>query len=105
MTVTVKDGDFAVIPADDHPFGVANEEHGDGVMQANYRAAGLAEMAQAIIENRPHRCNIELALHAVDVMTSILAAGKAKCWIEMTTTCARPEALSPAAANSLLRRI
>ena len=103
VTMTAKGDGFAVIPAADHPFGVPNEEHDDGIVQANYRAAGLAEMAQAISENRPHRCNIELALHAVDVMTSILAAGEAKQWIEMTTTCLRPEALSPSDAHSLMK--
>ena len=101
VTLTAKDGDFATLAGDDHPFGVPNEEHDDGVMQANYRAAGLAEMAQAIVENRPHRCNLDLALHAVEVMTSILAAGEAKRWIEMTTTCERPDALPPNSARLL----
>ncbi|AZV78068.1 gfo/Idh/MocA family oxidoreductase [Parasedimentitalea marina] len=101
VTLTAKDGDFATLTGDDHPFGVPNEEHDDGVMQANYRAAGLAEMAQAIVENRPHRCNLDLALHAVEVMTSILAAGEAKRWVEMTTTCERPDALPPKSARLL----
>ncbi len=43
---------------------------------ANYRTAGLADMALAILEGRPHRCSLEVALHAVDVMTSILKAGE-----------------------------
>ncbi|WIY25179.1 Gfo/Idh/MocA family protein [Parasedimentitalea psychrophila] len=103
VTLATKGDDFAVLAASDHPFGVANEEDNDGRLQANYRAAGLAEMAQAISEDRLHRCNIDLALHAVDVMTAILAAGETRQWIEMTTSCARPAPLSPAAALSLLR--
>ncbi|OUS36706.1 oxidoreductase [Rhodobacterales bacterium 56_14_T64] len=102
VTVTEKGDDYGVIPATDHPFGVPNEEHGGGVLQANYRAAGLADMVQSINEGRPHRCNIDVALHAIDVMTSILGAGETRQWIEMTTTCERPAALSTTAALALL---
>ncbi|SEW45688.1 Predicted dehydrogenase [Cognatiyoonia koreensis] len=83
----------------DHPFGRVNDDEG----RANYRCAGLADMATAIAENRPHRCNIDLAVHAVDVMTSILKAGEERRFVEMATTCERPAALSPAEAGALLR--
>jgi len=102
VAVTNRGDEYSVIPATDHPFGVPNEEHGGGVMQANYRAAGLADMAQSINEGRLHRCNIDVALHAVDVMTSILAAGETRQWITMTTTCKRPTALTTTAALALL---
>lgn len=81
----------------DHPFARAN----DGV-QANYRAAGLADMALAITEGRPHRCSMEFSLHVVDVMTSILQSGETGQVLDLTTTCERPEALSPEAAKGLL---
>lgn len=103
VAVTTKGDDYSTVPKTDHPFGVPNEDHG-GVMQANYRAAGLADMAQSISEGRLHRCNIDVALHAVDVMTSILKAGETQQWIKMTTTCARPDALTPAAAVELLKK-
>lgn len=80
-----------------HPFSVAN----DGG-RANYRAAGLTDMAQAIMTGRPHRCSLDFALHVVDVMTSILTAGEKKRVIEIGTTCTRPEALGPDAAQALL---
>lgn len=86
------------VPAWDHPFGVVNADEG----RANYRCAGLADMATAIAENRTHRCNIDLAVHAVDVMTSILKAGEERRFVEMATTCERPDALSPEAAQALL---
>lgn len=85
----------------DHPFGVPNQIHGDRAM-ANYRCAGLADMAQAIAEGRPHRCNADLAVHAVDVMTGILRAGETRSFVSMTTTCDRPAALSPDEARALL---
>jgi len=86
----------------DHPFGIPNEPHGDR-MQANYRTAGLADMVQGIAENRPHRCSLELAIHAVDVMTSILKSGEIGAFVEIGTTCARPAPLTPDQAQNLLK--
>ncbi len=86
----------------DHPFGVTNMTDGQGNPRANYRCAGLADMATAIDEGRPHRCNIDLAVHAVDVMTGILRSGETRRWVDMTTTCDRPAALSPAQAQALM---
>jgi predicted dehydrogenase len=82
----------------DHPFGVENE---DG--RANYRTAGLADMAVAIQEGRPHRCSMEMALHAIEVMGAFLSSGERGEVLEMTTDCARPSALSPKEAAALLR--
>lgn len=81
----------------EHPLSVAN----DGP-NANYRAAGLADMAQAILKDRPHRCSLEFSLHVVDVMTAILTSGEEGLFVEMTTTCERPAALSATAAQALL---
>ncbi len=87
--------------ADDHPFAVPNEDHPEGRM-ANYRAAGLADMARAIGEGRPHRCSLELALHAVETMTAVLASAERGAFVELRTTCERPEPLGPEAARALL---
>ena len=86
----------------DHPFGVPNQEHGEGKM-ANYRVAGLADMAVAIAEDRPQRCSFELALHAIDVMTSIVASGETGEFVDVSTTCEQPAALDAAAARGLLK--
>ncbi len=95
-------GELQPLPQSEHPFGVPNEIHG-GTDQANYRAAGLADMVQAILDNRAHRCDIDLAIHVVDVMTAILVAGSERRWVEITTTCARPHPLSAADAVALLK--
>jgi len=84
-------------PSWPHPFGAANDGE-----NANYRTAGLADMAQAILEDRPHRCSLEFALHVVDVMTSILAAGEKGEFISLSTTCERPAALGIEEAQQLL---
>jgi predicted dehydrogenase len=94
--------DAPVAPPSDwtHPFAVVNHDSG-GRMLANYRAVGLADMALAIQEDRPHRCSAELALHVVDIMTAILRSGESGRFEAMRTTCERPAALSPQEALDL----
>ncbi|PRD44673.1 oxidoreductase [Phyllobacterium phragmitis] len=86
-----------------HPFSIANQKHPQGAM-ANYRTAGLADMAAAIVDKRDMRCSLERALHGVDVMLSILRSGEEKRFIELETSCTRPQALGIAEAKALLRR-
>jgi predicted dehydrogenase len=90
------------VPTWDHPFGVPNQKHPHG-MVANYRTAGLADMALAIGEGRQHRCSMEAALHAIDVMTGMLKSGETGKFVEMTTTCERPPALGVKEAKALLK--
>ena len=97
-------GDFsevAALPAWDHPFSIPNQDHPNGKI-ANYRVAGLADMAAAIDAGRPQRCSLDLALHVVDVMTAILRSGDSGNFIDLTTTCERPAALSAEDAKELL---
>ena len=91
------------MPAWNHPFGVPNQKHSQGMM-ANYRTAGLADMALAIQGDRPHRCSLDLALHAVDVMTAILKSAEAGKSVATQTTCERPAALGPKEARALLAK-
>ena len=86
----------------DHPFGVANQDLDTENSKANYRTAGLADMANSIAAGKPHRCALDLAVHATDVMTSILKSGETGSFVEMTTSCKRPEPLDPEAASALL---
>ena len=102
VEVTERDGAPRALDAGDHPFSVPNDDM-NGTPMANYRMAGLADMAAAMAEDRPHRCSLDLALHAVDVMTSILRAGEEASVITLSTTCERPEPLSAEAARALLK--
>jgi hypothetical protein len=53
------------------------------------------------MEDRPHRCSGEFALHVVDIMTGILRSGETGRFEAMRTTCDRPAALSPKEALDL----
>lgn len=97
VRVTAKD-EAAKLPSWDHPFSAPND--GDN---ANYRAAGLSDMALAIQEGRPHRCSGQFAHHVVDVMTSILSAGETGTRLEIQSTCERPAPLDGAAACGMMR--
>ncbi len=101
VEVALAGGEAQVQTPWDHPFGVINQNH-NGRELANYRTAGLADMAQAHMEGRDHRCSLERTLHGVDVMTSILKSGETGQFITLTTTCTRPAALGIAEARALL---
>ncbi len=89
------------MPAFAHALGVPNQKHNEGMM-ANYRTAGLADMASAIQEDRPHRCSQDMSLHVVDVMVSILKAGETGKAVKPSTTCDRPAALDNKQARAML---
>lgn len=97
LSVTPRRGE-TVSKSWDHPFGVPNFEE----TKANYRGAGLADMALAILEDRPHRCDDAFATHVVEIMTAILEAGETNKVMTMTTTCTKPQALGPDAARALM---
>ena len=85
----------------EHPFGVPNDKRPNGTF-ANYRTAGLADMAVAILEGREARCGLDRALHGIEVMTAILQSGETGRFVELKTTCTRPEPLDPEAAKALI---
>ncbi|TMV90656.1 Gfo/Idh/MocA family oxidoreductase [Thioclava sp. BHET1] len=104
VEIAGRDGAIAPVAPWDHPFGVPNQEHKPGKL-ANYRSAGLADMALALLEGREARCSIDRALHGIDIMSAILRSGEEGGFVELSTTCTRPEPLDPDAARALLRRV
>ncbi len=97
-----KDGVITAVAPWDHPFGVSNQKNNQGQPIANYRTAGLADMAVALIEGRDHRCSLDRTLHGVDIMTACLKSGETGQFVTLTTTCTRPAALSPDEARALM---
>ncbi|WP_432546577.1 Gfo/Idh/MocA family protein [Kineococcus sp. SYSU DK004] len=70
----------------------------DAGVRAGYldagRGYGLADLAIALGEGRPHRASDEVALHVLDVMESVQRAAATRGSVELTTTCERPEAVT-----------
>lgn len=103
VLASTRDGRMEDIAAWDHGLGATNEKDGAGVSVANYRGAGLADMAQAIRDKRDPRCSLERALHALEVMLALTTSGKTGKFIALKTSCTRPKPLPPAAARELLK--
>jgi predicted dehydrogenase len=64
---------------------------------ANYRSLGLADMAAAIREGRPHRASGELALHVLEVMEAFGTSAESGRFVEIGTRPERPQPLSESA--------
>ena len=90
----------------DHPFGVNNWGHANSqtdVVWANYRCAGLADMASAIKRKKLARCDISMVAHVVEVMTAMMDAGTSHKVVTLKSTCKRPAPLGPDDARALMR--
>ncbi len=61
---------------------------------ANYRSLGLADMAAAIRQGRPHRASGDLALHVLEVMEAFGRSAESGRFVEITTRPERPAPLS-----------
>lgn len=103
VTITDRAGTKEKVTPWDHPFGVANQGLDTPTPRANYRNAGLSDMMDSIETGKKARCDIDVALHAIDAMASILKAGETGQVITLSTTCERPAALGPDEARALLR--
>jgi predicted dehydrogenase len=62
------------------------------------RGFGVADLARALDEGRPHRADGRLGYHVLDVMESLLAAARGGDSVTVASTCERPAAV-PAGAR------
>lgn len=94
------------LPKWDHPFGKNNWGHHNSqtdVTFANYRCAGLADMADAIMKKRLARCDISMVAHVVEVMTAVMESAAKNKVIKLKSTCKRPAPLGPDGARGLMK--
>jgi predicted dehydrogenase len=109
VTVTGADQKAQVLTPWNHPFhksnwGMGNTQDPDQWIWANYRCAGLADMADAILSKKKiARCDISMVAHVVEVMTAVMEAGKARKVITLKSTCKRPAPFGPDEARALLK--
>lgn len=82
--------DFSVVPT----------EH--GFADGNYRSIGVAEMAEAITTNRPHRASGELAFHVLEVMEAFQRSSDGGTHVRIESRPDRPPMLSPHATPDAL---
>jgi len=63
------------------------------VYHNNWRSLGVADMAESLNEDYPHRASGELAYHVLDVMLSLEESAEQKKELEVKSTCKRPLAM------------
>jgi predicted dehydrogenase len=56
---------------------------------------GVAEMAAAILDGRPHRAQGDIAYHVFDVLQSLADSARTNQPVTVESTCQRPEPLPP----------
>lgn len=54
------------------------------------RGIGVEDLAQSLIDDRPHRASAEMAYHVLDVALSIAEAAETSQHIDVLSTCSRP---------------
>ena len=70
---------------------------------ANYRGAGLSEMAYSIEKNKLHLCNGELSLHVLDIIRSIMRAAESGKTEVINTSCKKPDSFTQEEIKKLLK--
>lgn len=58
------------------------------------RGTGLADLAEALTDGRPHRAPAELARHVLDVLLTLLDSAHRGGALPVASGCAQPEAVS-----------
>jgi len=69
---------------------------------ANYRGAGLSEMAYCIEKRKIHRCNGELSLHVLDIIESTMKASISGIPQKIKTKCKKPNQFTEKEIKKLL---
>jgi predicted dehydrogenase len=103
VLIAGRDEDWRTIQTDSKTFGKKNWP-ATGPKFANDRGLGLADMARAIIDGRPHRASGDIALHVLAVMAGILEAATEGRRTPIALRCERPIPLGEADAKGLSRR-
>ena len=89
-----KNNNWRVINNDKMQLGVPNKVDQDGTKIANYRGIGLSEMIQSIKQNTDPRCSLELSLHVLEVMESIIKSSEIETKLNISTKPNKPDYLN-----------
>lgn len=64
-----------------------------GYAEGNHRGIGVADLALALRQQRPHRCSGELALHVLEVMEAFQVSSDSRRHVDIRSRPPRPEPL------------
>jgi predicted dehydrogenase len=75
------------------------QPHTHGNTEGEFRSIGVADMAAAIVGNRPHRASGALALHVLEAMEAFQISSDQGRRIKLETTVERPAMIPPGLAT------
>ena len=70
-----------------------------GHVEGEFRSIGVADMASAIVDNRPHRASGALALHVLEAMEAFQTSSDKGRRVKLETTVERPAMIRPGLAT------
>ena len=75
--------------------GIPNKTDNNGTKVANYRGIGLSDMVNSIVNNNNNiRCSLDLSLHILEIMESIIISAKDKKQVDIITKPNQPDPLN-----------
>jgi predicted dehydrogenase len=95
VRISARNEEWQDVPITEQPFGTPNRKVGETREVADYRMAGVFDMAAAIISGRPHRANGELALHVLEIMEGLGRAADEGRRVKIESRCKRPAPVPP----------
>src|SRR5580704_4987736 len=75
------------------------QPHTHGNTEGEFRSIGVADMAAAIVGNRPHRASGALALHVLEAMEAFQISSDGGRRVKLETTVERPAMIAPGLAT------
>ncbi|CAE6835903.1 Gfo/Idh/MocA family protein [Paraburkholderia nemoris] len=96
-----RNGPFVPLDTRIHPFGIENFTSRSGARAADYRGAGVIDMAVALRLNRPHRATGELALHVLEVLDAFERSSREGRHIEIQTSVQRAAVIPPGTSEEV----
>ena len=103
ILVSKKEEDWEIINNDKMLLGIPNQSDNNGTQIANYRGIGLADMIDAINNQRQARCSLDLAIHVLEVMEGIIKSSTDRKIYNMKTKPNQPSFLDDSEIKKLIK--
>ena len=103
ILVSKKEEDWEIINNDKMLLGIPNQIDNNGAQIANYRGIGLADMIDAINNQRQARCSLDLAIHVLEIMEGIIKSSTDRKIYNMNTIPNQPSFLDDSEIKKLIK--
>ena len=103
ILVSKKEEDWEIINNDKMLLGIPNQSDNNGSQIANYRGIGLADMIDAINNQRQARCSLDLAIHVLEIMEGIIKSSTDRKIYNMNTIPNQPSFLDDSEIKKLIK--